>query len=79
MSKARDKSSGEIVALKQVKMSGDLCNEGFSVTALRETNALLQLRHPNIIHVREMAVGSSGDMIYRVMEYAENDLRTLLQ
>ncbi|CCI10972.1 unnamed protein product [Albugo candida] len=60
-------------------MSGDLCKEGFPVTALRETNALLQLRHPNIIHVREMVVGSSSDKIYMVMEYAENDLRTLMQ
>ena len=67
------------MALKQVKMSGDLCKEGFPVTALRETNALLQLRHPNIIHVREMVVGSSSDKIYMVMEYAENDLRTLMQ
>ncbi|KAL0582383.1 hypothetical protein ABG067_007766 [Albugo candida] len=60
-------------------MSGDLCKESFPMTALRETNALLQLRHPNIIHVRNMVVGSSSDTTYMVMKYAENDLRTLMQ
>ncbi|CCI46071.1 unnamed protein product [Albugo candida] len=50
-SKARDESSGQIVALKQVKMSGDLRKEGFPVTALRKTNGLLQLRNPNNVHV----------------------------
>ncbi|CCI50653.1 unnamed protein product [Albugo candida] len=69
----------EHTALCQKLASGDLCKEGFPVTALRETNALLQLRHPSIIHVRDMVVGSSSDTTYMVMKYAENDLRTLMQ
>jgi cell division cycle 2-like protein len=79
VSKAQDKATGDIVALKQVKMSEDLCKEGFPVTALRETNVLLALDHPNIIKVREMVVGSSADKIYMVMDYAENDLKAVME
>ncbi|RLN58601.1 hypothetical protein BBJ28_00009106 [Nothophytophthora sp. Chile5] len=79
VSKARDKVSGDVVALKQVKMSADVSQEGFPVTALRETNVLLSLDHPNIIQVREMVVGSTPDKIYMVMDYAENDLKQVME
>ncbi|KAI9914388.1 hypothetical protein PsorP6_008176 [Peronosclerospora sorghi] len=79
VSKARDKETGDIVALKQVKMSADVSQEGFPVTALRETNVLLALDHPNIVQVREMVVGSTPDKIYMVMDYAENDLKHVMQ
>lgn len=78
VSKARDKRTGDIVALKQVKMSADVCHEGFPVTALRETNVLLALDHPNIVKVREMVVGSTPDKIFMVMDYAENDLKNVM-
>uniref|UniRef100_K3WGI5 Cyclin-dependent kinase 2 homolog n=1 Tax=Globisporangium ultimum (strain ATCC 200006 / CBS 805.95 / DAOM BR144) TaxID=431595 RepID=K3WGI5_GLOUD len=79
VSKARDKVTGDIVALKQVKMSADMCHEGFPVTALRETNVLLALDHPNIVKVREMVVGSTPDKIFMVMDYAENDLKNVME
>ncbi|KAG3084741.1 hypothetical protein PC122_g9998 [Phytophthora cactorum] len=79
VSKARDKETGDIVALKQVKMSADVSQEGFPITALRETNVLLALDHPNIVQVREMVVGSTPDKIYMVMDYAENDLKHVMQ
>ncbi|TDH68087.1 hypothetical protein CCR75_003806 [Bremia lactucae] len=79
VSKARDKETGDIVALKQVKMSASASQEGFPITALRETNVLLALDHPNIIQVREMVVGSTPDKIFMVMEYAENDLKHVMQ
>lgn len=79
VSKAQDKVTGDIVALKQVKMSADVCHEGFPVTALRETNVLLALQHPNIVPVREMVVGSTPDKIFMVMEYSENDLKTVME
>ncbi|KAF1334863.1 Cmgc/cdk protein kinase, partial [Globisporangium splendens] len=79
VSKARDKVTGDIVALKQVKMSADVCHEGFPVTALRETNVLLALDHPNIVKVREMVVGSTPDKIFMVMDYAENDLKNVME
>ncbi|RHY88832.1 hypothetical protein DYB37_003180 [Aphanomyces astaci] len=79
VSKARDKVTGDIVALKQIKMAADICKEGFPVTALRETNILLALQHPNIIRMREMVVGSTPDKVYMVMDYSDNDLKRVFE
>ncbi|CAM9553810.1 unnamed protein product [Chrysoparadoxa australica] len=76
--KARNKVTKEIVAIKQVKMSKDAGKEGFPVTALRETNVLLSLTHPNIMRVHEMLVGSSAEKIYMVMEYFDRDLKDVM-
>uniref|UniRef100_A0A7S3V0A9 Cyclin-dependent kinase 2 homolog n=1 Tax=Aplanochytrium stocchinoi TaxID=215587 RepID=A0A7S3V0A9_9STRA len=54
--KAKDMTSGKVVALKQVKMKKALCREGFPITTLRETNVLLALQHPNIVGVQSMVV-----------------------
>jgi len=75
---ARNKRTKEIVALKQVKMSRDAAKEGFPITALRETNVLLSLKHPNIVEVKEMVVGSSMDKVYMVMEYMDHDLKAVM-
>lgn len=61
-----------------------MTKDGFPITALRETNVLLALNHPNIIKVREMVVGSSSsrsrsmDKVYMVMDYMDHDLKQLL-
>ena len=47
--RARCKRSGKIYALKQVKIGKEAAKVGFPVTALRETNILLALKHPNIV------------------------------
>ena len=60
---AEDIETGERVALKKVKMGKLSANDGFPITALRETNVLLMLRHPNIVGVREMVVGSTLDKV----------------
>eukprot|EP00953_Heterococcus_sp_UTEX-ZZ885_P005400 3384-Heterococcus_DN1.PRE.1 len=75
---ARNRVTGEVVAIKQVKMSRETQKEGFPITALRETNVLLSLHHPNIVRVHEMVTGSSLDKIYMVMEYFEADLKSVL-
>ena len=77
--RARCKQSGAIVALKQVKMSPDAAKEGFPITALRETNVLLSLNHPNIINVHEMVVGTQMDRVYMVMEFFDYDLKSAMQ
>jgi hypothetical protein len=45
----------------QVKLGA--CPEGFPITALREINVLVALKHPNIVQVKEMVVGSSVDKV----------------
>lgn len=67
---AQDLETGERVALKKVKMGKISTNEGFPITALRETNVLLMLRHPNIIRVREMVVGRDIDKVRGVTGHA---------
>ena len=74
--KARDKETGEIAALKKVKMDKE--REGFPVTALREINTLLQLQHKNIVYVSEVVVGRSIDQVFMVMEYCGRDLNRMM-
>ncbi len=59
--RAKNKITGDIVALKRVKSTKE--SEGFPVTALRETNILLSLKHPNIVEVKEMVFGSKLDKV----------------
>jgi cell division cycle 2-like len=74
--RARDKKSGEVVALKKVKMERE--NDGFPVTSLREINILLSLHHPSIVDVREVVVGSTMDSIFMVMEYMDHDVKRVM-
>uniref|UniRef100_A0A0C9RYV4 cyclin-dependent kinase n=1 Tax=Wollemia nobilis TaxID=56998 RepID=A0A0C9RYV4_9CONI len=75
--RARDKKTGEIVALKKVKMERE--REGFPLSALREINVLLSLQHSSIVNVKEVVVGSSLDSIFMVMEYMEHDLKAFME
>ncbi|KAH7835814.1 hypothetical protein Vadar_030114 [Vaccinium darrowii] len=75
--RARDRDTGEIVALKKVKMEKE--REGFPLTSLREINILLSFHHPSIVDVKEVVVGSNLDSIFMVMEYMEHDLKGLME
>ena len=72
-----EKKTGEIVALKKVKMEKE--RVGFPLTSLREINILLSFHHPSVVDVKEVVVGSSPDSIFVVMEYMEHDLRGLIE
>lgn len=75
VSRAKEIMSGEVVALKKVKM--DLQQDGFPITALREISILQKARHKNIVDLREVLTGSSPDEVVLVMEFLEHDLKTL--
>ncbi|XP_062110608.1 cyclin-dependent kinase G-2 isoform X2 [Humulus lupulus] len=75
--RAKDKKTGEIVALKKVKMEKE--REGFPLTSLREINILLSFHHPSIVDVKEVVVGNNLDSIFMVMEYMEHDLKALME
>lgn len=77
--RAQNTITGEVVALKRVKPNIGGRNDGFSINALREINVLLALKHPNIVGVKEMVVGSSMDNVFMVMEYFENDLKHVME
>ena len=80
--KAREKHTNVIVALKEIKMNMENIKQGFPITALRETNLLFSLCHPNIITVYEMVMRQHEDIercqIYMVMEYCEFDMKMIL-
>lgn len=74
--RAQCKSTGQIVALKHLKLNAE--REGFPVTSLREIATLLDCKHPNIVNVREVVVGKQLQNVFIVMDFLEHDLRTLM-
>lgn len=57
VSRAKLKASGDIVALKRLKLD-HRSQEGFPVTGLREIQTLRACSHPHIVKLREVIVGS---------------------
>lgn len=57
VSRAREISTGEVVALKKLKVDNPI--DGFPVTGLREIQTLKASRHENIVALREVVMGDS--------------------
>ncbi|KAG8769406.1 hypothetical protein FRC12_004987 [Ceratobasidium sp. 428] len=55
--RARDKETGEIVALKKLKLDEE--KNGFPITSLREVMALMVCKHEHVVGVREIVVGDT--------------------
>lgn len=75
--RAQDKQTGEIVALKKIKIEKNL--GGFPITSLREINILLNISHPNIVGMKEIVIGEKISSVYMVMEYIDHDLKELMK
>ncbi|KAJ3119117.1 hypothetical protein HDU96_000032 [Phlyctochytrium bullatum] len=75
--RARDKATGEIVALKKLKLDRE--TNGFPVTALREIHTLLLSRHRHIVNVKEIVTTPSLKGIFIAMEFVEHDLKSLME
>ncbi|XP_034270912.1 cyclin-dependent kinase 13 isoform X1 [Pantherophis guttatus] len=83
--KARDKDTGEMVALKKVRLDNE--KEGFPITAIREIKILRQLNHPSIINMKEIVTDKEDALdfkkdkgaFYLVFEYMDHDLMGLLE
>lgn len=58
VSRARETATGDIVALKKLKI--DNANDGFPVTGLREIQTLMESQHTNIVNLREVVMGDSA-------------------
>ncbi|GAA5835105.1 hypothetical protein JCM11251_000165 [Rhodosporidiobolus azoricus] len=74
--RARCKITGDIVALKKLKMDKE--KNGFPITSLREIQTLMTAEHENIVRVREVVVGDTLTQVFIVMDFVEHDLKTLL-
>lgn len=59
VSRAKEVSTGEVVALKKLKMENS--NDGFPVTGLREIQTLMASSHINIVKLREVVMGDKLD------------------
>ena len=77
VSRARDTETGEIVALKRLKLNKE--KNGFPVTSLREIRTLMGARHPHVVNIREVVMGDEIDQVYIVMDFIEHDLKTLME
>jgi len=79
--KAKDKETGEFVALKRVRMDNE--KEGFPITAIREIKILKVLNHKNIVRLKEIVTSKATEYnqgkgsIYMVMEFCDHDLTGL--
>ncbi|SCV69878.1 BQ2448_1272 [Microbotryum intermedium] len=74
--RARCKTTGDIVALKKLKMDKE--KNGFPITSLREIQTLMTAAHEYIVRVREVVVGDTLTQVFIVMDFVEHDLKTLL-
>ncbi|RHY81756.1 hypothetical protein DYB31_010719, partial [Aphanomyces astaci] len=80
--KCQHKITKDIVALKKLRQ--DVEKNGFPVTSIREMKILKQLKHPNIVELKEIV--SKPDLpkdgkkppLYFAFEYMEHDLSGLL-
>eukprot|EP00899_Mesostigma_viride_P019597 jgi/Mesvir1/27639/Mv07369-RA.1 len=74
--RAREKSTGEIVALKKVRMDHE--RDGMPVTSLRELHVLQACKHKNIVNLHKVVTGTKADSIFLVFEYCPHDLARLM-
>ncbi|XP_061410726.1 cyclin-dependent kinase 2-like isoform X2 [Lethenteron reissneri] len=72
--KARNKLTGEAVALKKIRL--DTETEGVPSTAIREISLLRELNHPNI--VRLLTIIHSEKKLYLVFELLDQDLKKFM-
>lgn len=77
--KAKDRTTGALVALKRIKLSSDgFDREGMPLTSLREVSLLRRLHHPNVVSLLDVVVGTKLDSLFLVFEFCEHDLARLL-
>lgn len=69
--KARDRNTGEVIALKKIRLEAD--DEGVPSTAIREISLLKELPHPNIVHLKDVVHTESK--LYLIFEYLDHDLK----
>ncbi len=75
VSRARELTTGEVVALKKVKMDYD--QDGFPITSLREISIQQKARHANIVDLKEVLAGDDPKECVLVLEFVEHELKAL--
>ena len=76
--KAKDKNTGQIVAIKKIKLGHrSEAKDGINRTALREIKLLQELSHPNVIGLLD-AFGHKSN-ISLVFDFMETDLEVIIK
>jgi serine/threonine protein kinase len=73
--KAKHKETGELVALKKIKLESE--DEGIPSTAIREIALLKELQHPNIVCLKDIVLESTE--LTLVFEFLDQDLHQILK
>eukprot|EP00879_Flechtneria_rotunda_P030541 GHRR01033185.1.p1 GENE.GHRR01033185.1~~GHRR01033185.1.p1 ORF type:complete len:416 (+),score=103.73 GHRR01033185.1:575-1822(+) len=74
--KARNRETDEVIALKKLRFGFD--EQGLPSSTLREISLLKELRHPNIVELKDIIYGFGTNNVYVVLECLDCDLRDLL-
>ena len=72
--KARDKVTGQLVALKKIRLETE--SEGVPSTAIREICVLKELDHPNVVKLLDVV--HSDLKLYMIFEYLDQDLKRFM-
>lgn len=74
--KAKEKSTGRLVAIKKVRM--DIEDDGIPSTSMREISILKELQvHPNVVGLMKVIDETEG-RLYLIFEYLTMDLKKYL-
>ena len=73
--KATDAETSQLVALKKIKTEVE--GDGIPATALREIVFLRQLRHPNVVTLKDIVMEPGKYLL--VFEYMDSDLHSLMK
>ena len=76
VTKARQKSSGKLVAIKKFIVKDK--KEGFPITAFREITIMKKLKNINVLQIVDMIHEKDGSFFYTVSPYISSDLNGLL-
>lgn len=72
---ARDRESGQIVAIKRIKMSSQ--GYGLDISAIRELAFLRELHHPNVVDLRDVFIDEG--CLCLVLGFYEVDLEMIIK
>ena len=74
MYKAQHKDTGEVVALKRIRLDNE--EEGVPCTAIREISLLKELSHPNIVQLHDVL--HTDKKLTLVFEFLDSDMKKFL-
>jgi len=73
--RAQNLETGEFVAIKKIRLEKE--DDGVPSTAIREISLLKNLKHPNVVELKEVLF--SQEQLYLVFEYLEFDLKKYMK